>query len=230
VTVYDQSKGQEYRFVPAGPQLAKADCEHILEIVRRVEAGWVVASGSLAPGMPPDFYRKVASIVAGRGAKFALDTSGPALKASLGHGITLLKPSLSEFESIIGHEVRELSEQMAQAKLVVHSGAAEMIALSLGAGGAILATADQAVHAPAFAVPEKTGVGAGDSFLAGLVFGLAQRQTLEDTLRLALACGAAAVQSMGTAAVRRGVVDALLADNVQQRTGASGRMPSVPLT
>jgi 6-phosphofructokinase 2 len=218
VTVHDQSNGLEYRFVPQGPQLAASDCANILEALRQVEADWIVASGSLAPGMPADFYGKVAAVVSGRGAKFALDTSGPALAASLGHGISLLKPSLSEFESIVGHEVRDLPSQMTHARRLAQTGAAEMVALSLGAGGAIVATADRAVHSPAFSVPEKTGVGAGDSFLAGLVFGLSEQRPIEAALRLALACGAAAVQNVGTAAVRRAAVDALLADAISQES------------
>lgn len=211
VTVRDLANGLEYRFVPRGPQLTDSDCANLLEALRRIEADWIVASGSLAPGMPTDFYGTVASIAGVRGAKFALDTSGPALTASLGHGISLIKPSLSEFESMVGRDVRDRSGQMTEARHLVQTGRAEMVALSLGADGAILATADRVIHAPAFAVSEKTGVGAGDSFLAGLVFGLAERRPLEDSLRLALACGAAAVQSVGTAAVRRHAVEALLA-------------------
>lgn len=211
VTVRDLSNGLEYRFVPQGPELTDSDCANLLEALRRIEADWIVASGSLAPGMPADFYGKVAGVVSARGAKFALDTSGPALTESLGHGISLLKPSLSEFESIVGRDVRDRPSQMTEAKHLVQTGAAEMVALSLGADGAILATRDRVIHSPAFAVSEKTGVGAGDSFLAGLVFGLAERRPLEDALRLALACGAAAVQNVGTAAVRRDSVDALLA-------------------
>lgn len=222
VTVHDQSNGLEYRFVPKGPQLAAPDCANILEALRQIDADWVVASGSLAPGVPADFYGKVANIAAGCGAKFALDTSGPTLTASLGRGISLLKPSLSEFEAIVGREVRDLPGQMTEAKRLVQSGAAEMVALTLGAGGAIVATADQVIHSPAFAVTEKTGVGAGDSFLAGLVFGLSEPRPLDDALRLALACGAAAVQNVGTAAVRRAAVDALLADAIGQERQSPG--------
>lgn len=211
VTVRDQSTGQEYRFVPQGPELTSSDCANILATLSDVEADWVVASGSLPPGAPSDFYGKAAGIVSARGAKFALDTSGAALKGSLGHGVTLLKPSLSELETIVGQEVRSLPCQMTQAKHLVESGAAQMVALTLGAGGAILATAERVIHSPAFAVSERTGVGAGDSFLAGLVFGLAGRRTTEDALRLALACGASAVQGIGTAQVRRAAVEALLA-------------------
>lgn len=211
VTVRDQSNGQEYRFVPRGPELTAAECATILATLDNVEADWVVASGSLSPGVPTAFYGKIARLVRARGGNFALDTSGPALKDALGHGISLLKPSLSELETIVGQEVRSLPSQMEQAKRLVESGAAKMVALTLGAGGAILATAKQVIHSPAFSVSEKTGVGAGDSFLAGLVFGLAKRRTLEHAMRLALACGAAAVQSIGTAQVRRAAVETLLA-------------------
>jgi len=211
VTVRDQSKGQEYRFVPRGPELTAAECANILAALRDVEADWVVASGSLSPGVPPDFYGEVAEIIRARGMNFALDTSGSALTSALGHGVSLLKPSLSEMEMIVGKEVRSLPAQMAEAKRLVEGGAAEMIALTLGADGAILATRDTIIHSPAFAVAERTGVGAGDSFLAGLVFGLAERRTIKEALGLGLACGASAVQGIGTAQVRRAAVEALLA-------------------
>jgi 6-phosphofructokinase 2 len=88
--------------VPQGPRLETAECANILEAVGAIKADWLVASGSLPPGVPPDFYASVANITARRGVKFALDTSGPALRAPLGHGIDLLKPSLGEFETIVG--------------------------------------------------------------------------------------------------------------------------------
>ena len=84
-----------------------------------------------------------------------------------------------------------------------------MIALTLGGDGAILATADGALQLPAVAVKERTGVGAGDSFLAGLVLGLARGQPHDEALRLALAAGAVAVAGSGTARVQRAAVEAL---------------------
>jgi 6-phosphofructokinase 2 len=210
VTVHDQTSDLEYRFVPRGPELSASDCGNILEVVRAVDADWLVASGSLPPGVPADFYGKVADIAAARGAKFALDTSGAALKGSLQRGIHLLKPSLTELEAIVGRKVRDLPSQIEQAKRLVEAGAAQMIALTLGADGAILAMADRVVHRPAINVSQRTGVGAGDSFLAGLILGLAGQKPPEDALRLALACGAAAVGAIGTAHVRREKVEALL--------------------
>ena len=41
-----------------------------------------VASGSLPPGVPPDFYARLATWVQSNGAKLVLDTSVPALAAA----------------------------------------------------------------------------------------------------------------------------------------------------
>ena len=83
-------------------------------------------------------------------------------------------------------------------------------ALALGRDGALLATHDEVVRLPAIAVAEKSAVGAGDSFLAGLVLALARGQSRLDALQLALATAAAAVSSPGTARVHRALVEALL--------------------
>lgn len=209
-TVRDQASGLEYRFVPQGPELSPAECDRMLAALAGFDADWIVASGSLPPGVAPDFYARVAKVAATRGARFVLDTSGPALKAALGHGVDLLKPSLGEFESIVGHEVRDPQSQDREARELARSGAARMIALTLGRDGALLATSDTVIRLPAVTVREMSGVGAGDSFLAGLILGLARGHSHGEALRLALATAAAAVASPGTARVRRALVEALL--------------------
>jgi 6-phosphofructokinase 2 len=213
LTIYEQSTGFEYRFVPQGQVYSAAEGDRILAALSGLEAQWVVASGSLPRGLATDFYARAAEIAAGRGARFALDTSGAALGASLGRGIDLLKVSLGEFESIVGHEVRDPEEQARQSQDMVRAGKARMIALTLGRDGALLATADGVIRRPAIAVSERSAVGAGDSFLAGLVLGLAQGLSDGGALRLALATAASAVASAGTARISRSKVDTLLAQS-----------------
>jgi len=56
----------------------------------------VVASGSLPPGAPPDFYARACRTAKSWNAKFVLDSSGPALSAALTEGVYLIKPNLRE--------------------------------------------------------------------------------------------------------------------------------------
>jgi 6-phosphofructokinase 2 len=216
LTVHETSSGAEYRFVPEGGFAEPSDPERILSTLADVQADWLVASGSLPPGFPTDFYAKVAHLARARHIRFALDTSGAALKATRHHGIDLLKTSLGEFQSIAGTNASEPAALAKEASRLIAGGTASMIALTLGTQGAILATADRCISLPAFSVPVCSTVGAGDSFLAGLVLGLARSQPLEDALRLAIATAASAVMSRGTARVSQQDVGALVAGRFRE--------------
>jgi 6-phosphofructokinase 2 len=207
-TVFEAASGLEYRFVPEGPEIAEAEWRAALEAVETVEADWVVANGSLPRGVPADIYAEIARRAARRGLRFVLDTSGPPLAAALGHGITLLKPSLGELEALLGRKLVDPRAQEAEALALVQRGAARMVAVSLGREGAILAseTGVRRMAAPTVAV--RSAVGAGDSFLAALTLALARGETEEHALAWGIAAGAAALASFGTARLDRAEVEA----------------------
>lgn len=209
VTVHDRQSGLEYRFVPEGPNVEQDEWNGALNVLQETENEWIVASGSLPRGVPADFYAQAAAIASRRGRKFVLDTSGSALRAAIGHGIELLKLSLSELEFLIGHEPHDPQSQEKEVASLIHAGAARMIAVSLGRDGAILGTSEGVSRLPAVKVEECSAVGAGDSFLAGLVFGLARGVSHRDALALGIAAGAACVATYGTAQVRRADVETL---------------------
>jgi 6-phosphofructokinase 2 len=211
VTVHDKSTGAEYRFVPEGPVLTGSDADRILAAVAAHRADWLVASGSLAPGLPDDFYAQVARLARSLGTRFVLDTSGTALARALHAGIDLLKVSQSEFDSLLADKPAGREACGRAAMKLAASGAASMIAVTLGSEGALLATADTCVfqHAPDVAM--RSSVGAGDSFLAGLTLALAQGQSHPQALRLATATAAAAVIEDGTARVDARRVEDFLA-------------------
>ncbi len=211
LTVRETSSGAEYRFVPEGALLKPSDADDILSWLADLKADWLVASGSLPPGFPADFYGRVAHLAQREEMRFALDTSGVALEPALHQGIDLLKTSLSEFHSIVGSTTSDRDALAEQACRLAATGAASMIALTLGDRGAILATAERRIVQSAPSTRICSSVGAGDSFLAGLVLGLARRQTPDEALRLAIAAGAAAVMSRGTARVTLQQVETFLA-------------------
>ena len=209
MTVHDHAGRQEYRFVAEGPQVSPAEFNAGLTAVATEPADWLVASGSLPRGVELDSYVRIAKLAAKRGEKLVLDTSGPALQAALGHGLALIKPSLGEFEGLMGRNLPRAAEQNAAALQLVQAGAADRVAVSLGHRGALLATRDGVWRQPAPDVHAVGAVGAGDSFLAALTLALARGCDAPDALAWGSAAGAAAVLRTGTAHPKREDVEEL---------------------
>jgi 6-phosphofructokinase 2 len=208
LNVHERETGLEYRFVPEGPNVEQDELLGVLDLLRDVEAEWLVASGSLPRGVPTDFYAQVAAIAARRDQRFVLDTSGAALRATVGRGVELLKLSLGELEFLVGHKLQDPQGQEREIIALIRSGAARMIAVSLGREGAILGSSEGIVRLPAPGVRECSAVGAGDSFLAGLVLGLARGLSHRCALMSGIAAGAAAVAAYGTAQVHPATAEA----------------------
>jgi len=200
VTILETATGQQYRFVMPGPAFAEAEWRGALAHVAELQAtpDLIVASGSLPPGVPDDFYGQLARIVRAKNSRFVLDTSGPALAAALEAGVFLVKPSLRELRSVAGGDLEDEAEQKAAAKKIVASGGAEVVVVSLGGAGVFFVTQAGCERLPSPTVPVRSKVGAGDSMVAGITLGLARDYSLRDAVRLGIAAGAAAVMTPGT--------------------------------
>ncbi|MFA7603813.1 MAG: 1-phosphofructokinase family hexose kinase [Novosphingobium sp.] len=197
--VHETETGQEYRFVPAGPTITAEECERCLDLLREIECDYFVASGSLPPGVPADFYVRAGEIARARGIAFVLDTSGEALKATLGAGgVLLVKPSGGELRQFTGRELETPEEFGAAAMDVVTAGRAELVAVTLGHKGAVLARKEGTTFLPAIPIEARSAVGAGDSFLATMLFALASGRDPVDAFRYGMAGGAASVLTPGT--------------------------------
>ncbi|KPF43414.1 1-phosphofructokinase family hexose kinase [Rhizobium sp. AAP43] len=220
--VRESSTGLEYRFVPEGPLVTDVELEPLMEAVRRSDADYVVASGSLPRGVSSDTYVRLAAFAEARGAKFILDTSGDALTEVLTKArVFLVKPSLGEFESFVGRKLgHDVVGPVAQD--YVRQGIAEHIAVTLGADGAILVSADRIVRLAAIDVPVNSATGAGDSFVAGMVWSLAEGHSVADAFRFGQAAGAATVMTAGTELCRRADVLRLYESSKVASEGARG--------
>mgnify|MGYP003672061113 CR=1 FL=1 len=207
--VYERSSGQEYRFVPAGPVVQESEWRALLAMLEDLDCDYLVASGSLPRGVPDDLYATVADLARRKGARLVLDTSGSALRVGLARGVHLVKPSLGELETLLGRKLPDQASQEAAAQELVESGAAELVALTLGRDGALLATSGSTLRLPALKVAAKSAVGAGDSFVAAMTLGLAQGRSAQDAFGYGMAAGAAAVLSAGTGLCRREDVERL---------------------
>lgn len=199
----DLTTGREYRFVPKGPSVRPEEVLACLDIVAAHGGDYVVASGSLPEGCPADVYVEMAKVTEARGARFVLDSSGDGLRITLEKTrVFLVKPSIGELEQFAGRKLGEDGVHEV-ARDLVSSGAAELVAVTMGAGGALLASADGVVRLPAIHVTQQSAVGAGDSFLGAMVWALSEGKATADAFRFGIAAGAAAVMTPGTELCRR---------------------------
>ncbi len=200
-SVSEGASRNQFRFVLPGPMLSKEELAACVTALDNAIApqDFVVASGSLPRGVPDDFYRTIAAMTAERGGRFVLDSSGAPLKAALGSGIYLMKPSRRELCALSGHELQDENTCISACRRIVESGGADHVALTLGAEGAILIGQEVALRAWAPTVESTvSSVGAGDSFLGALVWSLASRWNFADSLRLGVAAGSASLRTPGT--------------------------------
>jgi 6-phosphofructokinase 2 len=93
---------------------------------------------------------------------------------------------------------------------VVDGGQAEVVALTLGAEGAVLATRDQTLRLASPPVEAVSAVGAGDSFVGAMVCALAKGRSAVEAFAHGVAAGAAAAMTPGTELCRRADMERLL--------------------
>ena len=203
--VYETSTDRQFRFGMPGATLTESEWARCLETLRGLDPApeYLVASGSLPPGVPDDAYAAVAEAAHTLGARPILDTSGTALREAVSAGWFLLKPNLRELEQLAGTALETEPARIDAARAFIDRGWCEVVVLSMGASGALLITTDTAEHVRSPTVPINSRVGAGDSMVGGLALALARGRSLPAAVRFGVAAGAAAVMTPGTELCRR---------------------------
>ena len=208
--VRERQSGEEFRFVLNGPTITAAERAALFDVVAAEPFDYLVASGSLPAGVPVDDQIALGRLCRERGARFVLDCSGEGLRQTLAAGgVYLVKPSIGELETLVGRPLPEAADQDRAALEIVRKGQAEFVAATLGADGALLASAHGVIRLAPPPIEARSAVGAGDSFLAGLVLSLAHGDTEADALAHGIAAGSAAVLEHGTRLCRAEDVDRL---------------------
>ena len=200
LSVTDTNTHLQYRFGVPGPNVSKKEWREVLKQVEinTGEGDYLVASGKLPLGIPNDFYVQVSKIVKKKKGRFILDTSGEALLPSKKADIFLMKPNLAEFSILCGVESISVIELESLAKKFLDQNSVIVLVVSLGAKGALWATKDEIEYIAAPTVHQKSAIGAGDSMVAGMLFGLTQGKSNTEMVRYGVACGTAATLRPGT--------------------------------
>jgi 6-phosphofructokinase 2 len=210
IIVLEESSNNQYRFGMPGTELSESEWKQILNAVEKInDSEFIIASGSLPPGVPLNIYAQLAKIAKNKNAKFIGDTSGDALKQAVDEGVFLLKPNLSELSSLAGKKALQPEEVKDIAREIISKGKCEVMVVSMGAAGAMLVTKESSETITPPAVARKSTVGAGDSMVAGIVFYLSQGHPITEAIQYGVACGTAATMNSGTELCKKEDADKL---------------------
>jgi len=229
LSVTDTLTNLQYRFGVPGPNVSKKEWQKMLKQVEdNIQQGdYLVASGKLPLGIPHDFYVQVSEIVIRKQARFILDTSGDALLPSMKADIFLMKPNLAELGLLCGVESISVLELESLAQKFLNEYSVEILVVSLGAKGALLATKDQIEHIAAPTVHQKSTIGAGDSMVAGMVLSLTQGKSYGEMVRYGVACGTAATIHPGTQLCKKEDADQLYEWIISKNANKTKKMPKL---
>lgn len=194
-----------------GPEVTDEQLRGMLDgLVGEVGSGdIVVLSGSLPRGAAADTYKVWVAALKKTGAKVYLDADGDKLVRGIEAKPDLIKPNEIELGAMMGRTL-DADDKIVEAAREFIDGGLDRVMVSMGGAGALYVARDVTIKANPVKVPVGSTVGAGDSVVAALAYAQDKGLGLEDTMRLAMATGAANVMQSGTQAAPRELVDSLI--------------------
>ena len=211
IKVLDKSSGIVTELNESGVSVDDSTLKAMMDLViqHAEDSDFLVLSGSVPPGCPPEYYRSLIQAVDGLGCRCVLDADGERLQYGLEASPFMIKPNHYELEMMTGKKLTSLKDIRNAAYRYLDKGV-EVIAVSLGADGALITNGGDTLYAPKMNIEVKSTVGAGDAMVAGLVAGFMGENDIEDTFRMGVACATARCMTEGNRIMDRTVYKALL--------------------
>ena len=199
VKLYDRGTGVMTEINEPGETVNEEQLKKVKELVLQhaESSDFIVFSGSLPPGCPVDFYQTLIREVDGLGCRAVLDADGERLVKGIEARPFMIKPNRFELETMLGERLDSIPRVRDAALKLIDRGI-QVVAVSLGAGGALITDGRETYFAPKLEVEVKSTVGAGDSMVAGLTAGFLAEEPLEEVFRRGVACATAMCMTEGS--------------------------------
>lgn len=212
IIIVDESTNSQYRFGMPANALSEGEWKKCLAAVEAMDqVNFLVVSGSIPPGVPLNLFKELSALANMKKARLVVDTSGPALKEAVKHGVYMLKPNLGELSTLAGTSRIDINMAEETARAVIDKYGCGAIVVSMGKDGAMLVTREGSFSVKSPDVPRKSTVGAGDSMVAGIIYSLVNGNSLDQALQYGVACGTAATMNAGTELCHKEDADRLFA-------------------
>lgn len=171
-----------------GPHIEEKEVEKFFASLKALkEDDLLVISGSLPKSLDKDFYKEVIGRIS---CKFTIDIANKEVLDYLKYKPVLVKPNKEELGKIFEKEIETDEEIISYAKKLNELGA-ENVIVSLGGDGSIFVDKDSVLKVGPITGKLVNSVGAGDSMVAGFVYGLSHDLSKKYSYKLAVASGTA---------------------------------------
>ena len=210
VSIVTQSHDHYIKVNETGPLVDEAKQTELIDKIESLaqRGDWWVLAGSLPPGVGADFYARIVKVIKGHEGEAILDTNGEPLRLGCSEGPFLVKPNAEEARTITGLPTETALEIAAAAAEIQKIGARNVV-VSMGKAGALLKAPEGTWLAHGPKIKEKNPIGAGDSMIGGLVWGLTHSMTVQESLGWGVASGAATASLSGTEVGAKPLIEAL---------------------
>jgi len=213
ITVYERECKRATAYVEPNPAITEREAADLMrKYADALEGTQIVCFGGSAPDRRlDDAYGRMIARARERGIRTILDTRGEALRLGVQAAPFMVKPNVAESAHLLG---RPLPDEDARWKAVAwyRSLGIELVVLSMGKAGALIDWAGRRWRATPPRVEEVNPVGSGDCVVAGFACGMLWGWDSEQTIRLAIAAGAANAAVWDAASPSRAEVEALMTE------------------
>ena len=188
-----------------GPEVGEDELDMLRDKLSYLtqSAEFVVFAGSLPRDVQPEVYAELIRDANRRHLLSVLDTEGEALRLGIQAEPYLVSPNMREAEALVGREFVDDADLVAGLDEIAALGARNVI-ITLERGCYALLREDRTeirVRATAPAVDAVSGVGSGDTLLAGFIAARTAGKPFEDAVKTAVGAGAASVLEAGAGRV-----------------------------
>lgn len=196
INVKLRSGGGETEINARGPQIPARKLDALFAKLEALKEGDVlVLAGSIPDSLPPTVYADILERLAGRGCLAVADASGELLRSVLPYRPFLVKPNHYELGALFGVTLSTREAVIPYARRLQEQGARNVL-VSMADKGAVLVSGDgQVLLSPALAGDVKNSVGAGDSMVAGFLYGYLNTGDYVSAFETGLCAGSASAFS-----------------------------------
>lgn len=198
VTIHPKN-GLETRVSQDSFQITPDTLNEVKErLTNLVTPGTVIAfSGRIPKGIQRDAVKNLLHLLKNLGALLILDTNSLNLNDIIEIKPWLIKPNIQEIESLMGKKLLNHMELL-EITTALHKKGVSNVLVSLGEHGLIYTGHQSSYRIEVPKITPISTVGAGDSTLAGYIYGHSNKRSQKEILKIAAAFGVAKCLEQGT--------------------------------